>query len=355
MLPTRIIESHGHRTSLTEMGPRDGPVVAFIHGWPELAHSWRHQVTTFSSLGFRVLAPDMRGYGGSSIYTRHDAYAQRFVVADMINLIDILEIESALWVGHDWGSATVWNIASHHPDRCVGVANISIPYRTVERGLSALVPLVNRDIYPEDVYPLGRWSKLKLYEDSFDAVTATFEADVEATIRALMRAGDPASITRPSPRATIGGDGGYFGGAARAPEVPRDSDVLSKQDLRVYTEALTRGGFFGPNSYYRNAADNLAYSDESVNGGRLALPVLFMAAEFDGTCEAIVSRLAEPMAEYCEDLTMARISSGHWAAQEKPREVNAALAGWLAAKVPDHWPYPDGRLPAQQLTAPPSA
>ena len=70
----------------------------------------------------------MRGYGRSSVYRRHEDYALEHSVADMLELLDALGREKAVWVGHDWGSPVVWSLASHHPERCCGVANLCVPY-----------------------------------------------------------------------------------------------------------------------------------------------------------------------------------------------------------------------------------
>ena len=83
---------------------------------------------------------------------------------------------------------------------------------------------------------------------------------------------------------------------------------------------------------------NRAYAERAVNGGRLAMPVLFLGARYDYTCETVTSRLADPMRAYCDDLAEAIVDSGHWMAQEKPREVNAHLARWIATRVADCWP-----------------
>ena len=129
-----------------------------------------------------------------------------------------------------------------------------------------------------------------------------------------------------------------FGGAAQAPDLPRDDDVVSEQALRVYAEALARNGMFGPSSWYMNHQANAEYAAKALNDGHIDLPTLFLLAEYDYTCECVRSRLAEPMQTYCRDLTSQTIQSGHWMAQEKPREVNAALTHWLATKVSDIWP-----------------
>jgi len=74
-----------------------------------------------------------------------------------------------------------------------------------------------------------------------------------------------------------------------------------------------------------------------LNDGHFDMPVLFLEAEYDYTCDCVNSPLAEPMKKLCRDLTIERISSGHWMAQEKPVEVNASIAQWLDAKVPQAW------------------
>jgi pimeloyl-ACP methyl ester carboxylesterase len=87
-----------------------------------------------------------------------------------------------------------------------------------------------------------------------------------------------------------------------------------------------------------NGDRNVAYAARARDGGRLSLPVLFLHGEYDYTCETVQSRLAEPMRRDCRNLTEVVVQSGHWMAQEKPRVVNAALAGWIATKLPDVWP-----------------
>src|SRR5438132_12094938 len=111
-----------HTTFYLAAGPKDGPLIIFVHGWPELSISWRHQLPALAALGFRAIAPDMRGYGRSTVYTRHEDYAIEHAVSDMLGLLQSLGRGQALWVGHDWGSPVVWALASHHPERSVGTA-----------------------------------------------------------------------------------------------------------------------------------------------------------------------------------------------------------------------------------------
>lgn len=336
-----------HQTFYLECGPQDGPLIIFLHGWPELSLSWRHQLPALAALGFRCIAPDMRGYGKSSVYRQKADYGQEQIVGDMIALLNYLQREKAIWVGHDWGSPVVWNIASHHPDRCNAVANLCVPY---SGPATNILDLIDRSIYPEDEYPLGQWDYMLYYNESFDKATAEFDGNVDVALKGLFRKGDPAGMGKPAATAMIRKAGGFFGdlgdaggplsSLAIAENMPIDEDVITREDLEVYTEALKRNGFFGPNAWYVNLEPNAAYAATSLNGGRLDMPVLFIGAMYDYTCETITSRAKEPMQGLCNDLTLEVIKSGHWMAQEKPVEVNGVLTRWLATSVSDVWPRP---------------
>jgi pimeloyl-ACP methyl ester carboxylesterase len=331
------VRTSRHTTFYLSCGPADGPPIVFLHGWPELSISWRHQLPCFGALGFRAVAPDMRGYGRSSRHPRLEDYALEPIVADMLELLEALGQPRAIWVGHDWGSPVAWSLASHHPERCHGVASLCVPYLAAGFAPVNLLPLVDRAIYPEAEYPAGQWDYQLFYEEQFDRATATFQADVSATLRALFRKGNPAGRGKPARTATVRRDGGWFGGAGRAPDLPRDADVLGEEDLARYTAALESGGFAGPDAWYMNAARNVAYAAGAREGGVLRLPVLFLHGEYDHVCETVASRLAEPMRRDCRDLTEVVVASGHWMAQERPAAVNAALARWLAARFPELW------------------
>ncbi|MEM7407663.1 MAG: alpha/beta fold hydrolase, partial [Pseudomonadota bacterium] len=296
---------------------------------------------------FRVIAPDMRGYGRSTVYPRHEDYALVNSVGDMLALADVLGISRAVWIGHDWGSAVVWSIASHHPDRCHAVANLCVPYGTLERGYEAMLPLLDRTVYPEDEYPYGQWDYQAFYEQDFARAIAPFDANPANAVKVVSRKGLPEMRGKVWRNAKIRRDGGWFGGAAEAPDLPLEGGVLNETDLSIYAEALSRNGFFGPGSWYMNHARNVEYAAEAVNEGRLDMPVLFLLGQYDYTCECIDSSLAEPMRALCSNLTERTIATGHWMAQERPVEVNAAIAHWLATSVADFWPLPTAAGSAQ--------
>ncbi|MBV8394596.1 MAG: alpha/beta hydrolase, partial [Alphaproteobacteria bacterium] len=275
--------------------------------------------------------------GRSSNYPRHEDYAQEAIVQDMLELLQALGRERAVWIGHDWGSPVVWNLAAHHPDKVVGVASLCVPYLPGGFTLEAVVPLVDRTVYPEAEHPAGQWDYQYFYEENFEKARATFDADIGNTVKALFRKGNPDGVGKPARTAGVRKAGGWFGGKG-VPDVPRDNDVITAQDHAAYAAALSRHGFFGPDSWYMNHKANGLYSKRAANGGKLAMPVLFLHGAYDTTCETMRSRLAEPMRQNCADLSEVVVKSGHWMAQERPVEVNAALAKWLATKLPEYWP-----------------
>lgn len=326
-----------HTTAYLSCGPADATPIIFVHGWPELSISWRHQLPVFGAMGFRAIAPDMRGYGRSSVYPRHEDYALENIVADMIELIDHLGAKKAVWVGHDWGSPVVWSVAQHHPDRVHGVASLCVPYQPEGFAVETTIPLVDRTIYPEDKFPAGQWDYQLFYRENFEAACKAFEADVRASVKAMFRAGNPEGKGKPTLTSMTRANKGWFGPLGRAPDLPRDERVLTEEDENRYASALQRNGFFGPDSWYMNAKANLAYAERAKGNHRLTMPVLFLHAAYDWICATLDTRLADPMRASVSNLTEATVLSGHWMAQEKPADVNAHLAKWLGAQFPHLW------------------
>ena len=332
-----VVKSARHETFYLACGPADGVPIIFVHGWPELSISWRHQLSCFGALGFRAIAPDMRGYGRSSVYREHAGYALEHCVADMIELLDSLGHEAAVWVGHDLGAPVVWGLASHHPQRCLGVAALCVPYIPKGMAWQNLIELIDRELYPADAFPVGPWDSQLHYEEHFDKACAELDANPRNTVKALFRRGDPAAVGKPSPTAALRRRGGWFGKAGQAPDVPLDPAVMGEDELELYASALARNGFFGPNAWYMNAQRNIAYAARAESGDRLAMPVLFFHAQYDPICETLRSPLAAPMRAHCDRLSELSVASGHWMAQEQPERVNAGLARWLAQQWPGRW------------------
>lgn len=331
-LASRTFSTARHTTHYLEKGPANGPLMIFLHGWPELGLIWRAQLDEFAAAGWRCIAPDMRGYGGSSIPSANDAYAHEHVVADMRELHDHLGGEPAIWIGHDWGSVAVGSLVSHEPARSRGAVLISVPYFPTGHALQTLVPLVDRNIYPADQYPDGQWDYYRYYNTNFASAVADLDADKAASLASIYRSGDPAKIAKPAANATVTRNGGRFGAAHRAPPTNPDRALWPLADFETLVRSFDSLGFRAPCAWYLNDEANIAYAGKASDGGRLSLPVLFVNGEYDQMNSINGNHMGDPMREACTDLTVAHLPGAHWLPLECKTELTLAIRAWLESK-----------------------
>jgi pimeloyl-ACP methyl ester carboxylesterase len=328
-LTVHTFSSPRHTTRYLEAGPADGPLMIFLHGWPEIGLMWRAQIEAFASEGWRCVAPDMRGYGGSSAPAASEAYALNEIVHDMVELHDHLGARPAIWVGHDWGSPVAGALAAHHGARCRGVVLISVPYFPEGFALPNLGPLIDRQLYPADQYPDGQWDYFRFYLTHFSQTVSDFEADTPATLASLYRRGNPASVGQVSPSALITKNGGRYGSAHRAPTTPPDPALWTPTDFNALVGAFDVSGFRSVNAWYLNDTANIAYARTAPKGGQLRQPVLFVNGDWDAICDINRSRLGEPMRSACADLSVTNLPAGHWLPLESKAELVQAIRSWL--------------------------
>ena len=119
--------TNGVALRVIEAGERGAPVVVLAHGFPELAYSWRHQIPVLAEAGYHVLAPDQRGYGGSSRPEAVEDYDIHALTGDLVGLLDDVGAQQAVFIGHDWGAMVVWHTALLHPERVRAAAGLSVP------------------------------------------------------------------------------------------------------------------------------------------------------------------------------------------------------------------------------------
>lgn len=332
------VETARHRTAYLEAGPANGPLMIFVHGWPGLGLIWRHQIEHFAAAGWHCVAPDMRGYGGSSTPTRIADYAVRETTADLADLHDALGGSPAIWVGHDWGCAPLWALAVHQPERYRGVIALCVPYLARGMTLPNLAATVDRELYPAGIYPVGQWDYWLYHREHAGAAAAELEADVGATIATLYRRTPPIPAGKPAPFANVRERGGFFGREGRASMMPRDETMLSADDYEAFVAAFDRTGFRGANAWYLNDINNSVFATEAPDVGRISVPTLFVHAGRDVVCDTVNSTLAEPMREDCVDLVEATIDAGHSLMLEKPNALNRAISGWIRDKgYADDW------------------
>lgn len=304
----------------------------FIHGWPTIGLMWRAQMDAFATDGWHCVAPDLRGYGGSSVPAANDAYTIEDIVTDMAELHDHLGGKPAIWVGHDWGCVVVGELVAHQPKRSRGVVLTSLAYQPDGHALRTIVPLVDRTIYPADQYPDGQWDYYRYYTTHFKAAVADLDADLAASLASIFRPGNPAGIGKLSPNATVTRNGGRFGAAHRASPTEPDPALWPPADFDVLVRAFKAHGFRPSCAWYMNDDANTAYARKAPDGGRLSQPVLFVNGDFDQICTITGNRQGDPMRAACPDLTVTSLPAGHWLPLECKAEHIEAIRSWLQSK-----------------------
>jgi pimeloyl-ACP methyl ester carboxylesterase len=329
VLFSRTVSTPRHTTHYIECGPADGPLMVFVHGWPSIGVMWRAQMEAFAADGWRCVAPDLRGYGGSSVPAARDAYTIEEVVADMAELHDHLGGQPAIWVGHDWGSVVVAELAAHAPRRARGVVLVSLAYHPDGHALRNVVPLVDRAIYPLDEYPDGQWDYYRYYTTHFESAVADLDADRSASLAGIFRPGDPVSVGQISPNALVSRRGGRFGDAHRAPSAEPDPQLWPLADFAALVQAFQTHGFGPPCAWYLNDDANIDYALAAPDHGRLWQPVLFVNGDFDQICSITGNRQGDPMRGACRDLTVAQVPAGHWLPLERKADLIREIGTWL--------------------------
>ena len=154
----RIVEVNGIKMHVAEKG--EGPVVLFLHGFPELWYSWRHQILALSSQGFRCVAPDLRGYGDTDAPSSISSYTCFHIVGDLVALIDSLGVDQVFLVAHDWGAIVGWYLCMFRPERVKAYVCLSVPLLRRDPNISTVDGM--RALYGDDYY-ICRFQVLRIY------------------------------------------------------------------------------------------------------------------------------------------------------------------------------------------------
>jgi pimeloyl-ACP methyl ester carboxylesterase len=307
----RRIATNGIELNIAEQG--QGPLVLLLHGFPESWYSWRHQFAPLAAAGYRVVAPDMRGYGKSDKPPAIDAYNQVEVVNDIMGLVPALGYEHAVVIGHDWGAPTAWSCALHHPEVVTAVGALSVPFTP----RSAVPPLdAMREIFKGQFF-------YQLYFQEPGVAEAEFERDIRTALKKFLVLGSGGTDLSGLP--AKGPDDDLLSGL---PDPDRLPAWLTEADLDFYTAEFTRSGFRGPLNYYRN--HNLTWQLTEHAPAQIHQPAMFVAGAADGVI-LMAAEALKKMPERVTDLRMNELipGIGHWTQQEAPAAVNDYILEFL--------------------------
>lgn len=293
-----------------------GPAVLLCHGFPELHRSWRHQIKALSAQGFRVIAPDLRGYGQTDSPKAISSYTIVELVKDLTDLLDALGESTCVIVGHDFGSVLAWNACLLEPARFRAIAALSVPYN--QRGSEAPMAIFKR-------FTANRFFYIDYFQTP-GVAEAELDADIARALRAQYFTFSAAGERR---RRTI----------APAMRNAKFLDTLvdpgiapiwmGEAELALYVADYKRNGFTGPINWYRNLDRNWELMAK-YEGAKVMQPALFILGEQDpvrGQTQRNLERLSETVPNLKQSVILD--NCGHWTQQEKPEEVNRLLLGFL--------------------------
>ena len=317
-LKHRVESVNGIRLHCVEVG--EGPLVLFVHGFPESWYSWRQQLHAVANAGYRAVAIDVRGYGRSSKPSAIEDYRMMCHVGDNVALVKALDSETAVVVGHDWGAPIAWNSALIRPDVFRAVAGISVPYSAPG------------DLRPSQAFRMMGGAE-EFYIEYFQQ-PGRAESEIEEDVRRWLlgfyfsASGDaPPMVPGNGSMATLP-KGGKLRDRFRYPD-PMPA-WLSEEDLDFYVREFERNGFYGPLNRYRNVdrdwADLQVYRDHAID-----VPALFIGGEKDGPTiwgGTSIERFATTLPKLHRSVILP--GSGHWIQQERAAETNEALLDFLA-------------------------
>ena len=319
----RMIQTDGLNQSILEAG--QGPLVLLIHGFPELAISWTAQIEALAAEGYRVVAPDMRGYGATQAPDRTEDFSILHLVGDMVDLVRALAKETGgdtdcVVVGHDWGSAVAWHCALIRPDMFRAVAGLSVPFqpRTPSGPPIKAMKALTAKAGMGDLY---------IVTFQGPAAHLDFDLDPATALRKCFWAydGSTAAPDRSSGFLPIG-----------VPLMQTISDAatlppwMNEAHFADYVGAFTESGFKRPFDWYRNIDRNWALT-AFLQGKTIDQPSLFIVGS-DDPVRLYAGRHEAGLRDWLTDLrAMVEIQgAGHWIQQERPAIVNAVLLQFLA-------------------------
>lgn len=306
----KTIKANNINIHIAEIG--DGQPILFLHGFPELWYSWRHQLLSLSSLGYRAIAPDLRGYGDSDAPPSSTSYTIHHIVGDLVALLDCLKIDKVFLVGHDWGSFIGWWFCRLRPDRIKAYVSLSVvfsPRNPTRRPLQSL-----RTAFGDDYY-MCTFQEPGVAEEDFARV------DPAVIIKKMLTLRDPA-LLRIHKDGLVGNEEEFI--------LP---SWLSEEDVNFYASKFKKTGFTGGLNYYR-AMDLNWELTAPWTGVQVKVPVKFIVGDLDityntpGVKEYIHKGGLRRDVPFLQELVIME-GVAHFLHEERPEEISAHIYNFI--------------------------
>lgn len=283
-LDYHFLPVNGLRMHVVSAGPKDGPLVVLLHGFPEFWYGWRHQIPALATAGFRVIAPDQRGY---SLTDKTPPFDLRTLAHDVVELIRAHGRERAHVIGHDWGAAVAWALAGWHPEAVDRLVILNVPHPNA---------------MAEHIFG-GDWrQRLRSWYIAFFQIPRLPEF--------ALRFQDFASMRRMMKRTALPG-------------------TFSDADLNRYAEAWRQPGALSAMiDWYRQIGRGALRGRSPVGLPEVTRPTLMLWGERD---MALGVELAEDSRAWATDLRLVRYPDAtHWLQHEKAEDVNREIVRFLS-------------------------
>lgn len=272
------------RMHFVTAGPDDGPPVLLLHGFPEFWYGWRHQLPALADAGFLAMAPDQRGYDLSDKPKKVADYDLDILAADILALADMLGMERFHLVGHDWGAAVAWWLASQHPERVRTLSILNVPHPAV----------MGRHLRRDLRQVLRSWYM--------------FFFQIPWLPELLLGAGDGAGLAN----------------LLRRSGRP---DTFTEEDIARYRQAWRQpGALRGMLHWYRAL---MRRANRPMPEGLLQMPVQVLWGERDA---ALRAEMAEESLLYCTDARLETFPEAtHWVQHDEAEAINKRLVEFMGA------------------------
>ncbi len=312
--PPRYIFHDGFRIALYEAGPADGLPLILVHGWPEMAYSWKTQMGPLAAAGYRVIALDVRGFGNSSNPAGTAHYEISQLVSDVDAVLDDIGAKKAVLVGHDWGGIIVWHAA-----------------RMLKRRVSHVISLCTPHVRRAPVDPIkifrarhGDAHYFVHFNDHPGKADALFASDVDSFFRLMFAPTKKGAALTSEMLHTPARFQEFAEHRADNPPI-----IIPEEDLQVYIQAYKKSGFHGGLNLYRNTTANWRLAEGLSD--RITQPVLMISAADD---LFLPPAFADPMSAFVPHLTRHTLEDcGHWMMWEQPEQTSALILEWLDTHV----------------------
>lgn len=313
----QMIETNGINMRIALAGD-SGPLVLLVHGWPESWYSWRHQLTGLSAAGYRVVAPDMRGYGETDQPQDVADYDMNKLTADLVGVLDALGEDTATIIGHDWGAPVAQYSALFYPERFTSLVMMSVPYS----GRAPVNPLeaMRKNAGENFFYIVYHNEPGRVAEKEYDSDPRGILSRLYLSPNSPREA---PQVTDPKRAA-----GGWIPRLGAPKGLP---DWLTQADLDYYVSQFEAAGFHGGVNYYRTFERNWEMTADR-DDFTIKVPSLFFAGSKDTVIGgATRDALLANMTPYFADLRDVKLvpDMGHWIQQEDPGATNEAVLGFL--------------------------